>query len=116
MIQHRRRHAGFVCDRRDTIARSRRRQIGFEQRLEYAAIGGVTNLASRLCDEAKAGQIIASQRTYGMVQEFFDAAPIEDLTLKGFNRPIAAVEILRWRETDQPEQPAPATASAGRKG
>ena len=33
-------------------------QIGFEQRLEYAAIGSVTNLASRLCDEAKAGQIV----------------------------------------------------------
>ena len=44
-------------------------QIGFEQRLEYAAIGSVTNLASRLCDEAKAGQIIASQRTYGMVEQ-----------------------------------------------
>ncbi len=91
-------------------------QIGFEQRLEYAAIGGVTNLASRLCDEAKAGQIIASQRTYAMVQEFFDAAPIEDLTLKGFNRPIAAVEILRWRETAEPAQPTPAAAGAGRKG
>ena len=35
-------------------------QIGFEQRLEYAAIGSVTNLASRLCDEAKAGQIVVS--------------------------------------------------------
>jgi class 3 adenylate cyclase/HAMP domain-containing protein len=91
-------------------------QIGFEQRLEYAAIGGVTNLASRLCDEAKAGQIIASQRTYGMVQEFFDAVPIEDLTLKGFNRPIAAVEILRWKETDEATPAPPAAASAGRKG
>ena len=36
-------------------------QIGFEQRLEYAAIGSVTNLASRLCDEAKANQIVVSQ-------------------------------------------------------
>ena len=50
-----------------------------------------------------------------MVQEFFDAAPIEDLTLKGFNRPIAAVEILRWKETDE-AAPAPAAAGAGRKG
>ena len=36
-------------------------QIGFEHRLEYAAIGSVTNLASRLCDEAKANQIVVSQ-------------------------------------------------------
>src|SRR4029079_8460446 len=35
-------------------------QIGLEQRLEYAAIGSVTNLASRLCDEAKAGQVVVS--------------------------------------------------------
>ncbi len=43
-------------------------QIGYEQRLEYAAIGSVTNLASRLCDEAKAGQIVVSQRVFGMVE------------------------------------------------
>jgi len=73
-------------------------QIGFEQRLEYAAIGSVTNLASRLCDEAKAGQIIASQRAYGMVEQWTEAAPIDALNLKGFNHPVLAVEILRWNE------------------
>jgi class 3 adenylate cyclase/HAMP domain-containing protein len=73
-------------------------QIGFERRLEYAAIGSVTNLASRLCDEAKAGQIIASQRSYGMVEQWAEAAPIDALNLKGFNHPVLAVEILRWRE------------------
>jgi class 3 adenylate cyclase/HAMP domain-containing protein len=91
-------------------------QIGFEQRLEYAAVGSVTNLGSRLCDEAKAGQIVVSQRTYGMVQDFVDAAPIADLQLKGFNRPIPAMEILRWREPDEIAQAPPAAASAGRKG
>ena len=49
-------------------------QIGFEQRLEYAAIGSVTNLASRLCDEAKAGQIVVTRRVYGMVEPWVDAA------------------------------------------
>jgi class 3 adenylate cyclase/HAMP domain-containing protein len=73
-------------------------QIGFEQRLEYAAIGSVTNLASRLCDEAKANQIVVSRRVYGMVEQWVDAAPIDDLHLKGFNHPVLAVEILRWRE------------------
>jgi len=73
-------------------------QIGFEHRLEYAAIGSVTNLASRLCDEAKAGQIVASRRVYGMVEQWVDAVPIDDLVLKGFNHPVLAVEIQRWRE------------------
>jgi class 3 adenylate cyclase/HAMP domain-containing protein len=72
-------------------------QIGFEQRLEYAAIGSVTNLASRLCDEAKAGQIVVSQRVFGMVEQWAEGRPLEDLTLKGFNHPVLAVEILRWR-------------------
>jgi class 3 adenylate cyclase len=37
---------------------------------EYAAIGSVTNLASRLCDEAKAGQIVVSRGVYGMVEQW----------------------------------------------
>lgn len=84
-------------------------QIGFERRLEYAAIGSVTNLASRLSDEAKAGQIIVSQRAYGMVEPWVEAKPIEPLRLKGFHHPVAAVEILGWRE-----QPVQTAATAGR--
>src|SRR6202035_3809585 len=73
-------------------------QIGFEQRLEYAAIGSVTNLASRLCDEAKANQIVVARRVYGAVEQWVEAKPLDDLHLKGFNHPILAAEILRWRE------------------
>jgi len=73
-------------------------QIGFEHRLEYAAIGSVTNLASRLCDEAKAGQIVVSRRVFGMVEPWVEASPLDDLVLKGFNHPVLAMEIKRWRE------------------
>ncbi|WGD52884.1 adenylate/guanylate cyclase domain-containing protein [Bradyrhizobium sp. CB1650] len=73
-------------------------QIGFEQRLEYAAIGSVTNLASRLCDEAKAGQIVVSRRVYGMVEPWVEARALDDLQLKGFNHPVLAMEILSWRD------------------
>jgi class 3 adenylate cyclase len=73
-------------------------QIGFEQRLEYAAIGSVTNLASRLCDEARANQIVVSRRVYGMVEQWVEARPLDDLQLKGFNHPVLAMEILSWRE------------------
>jgi class 3 adenylate cyclase/HAMP domain-containing protein len=73
-------------------------QIGVEQRLEYAAIGSVTNLASRLCDEAKANQIVVSQRVFGTVAPWAEGRPLEDLTLKGFNHPVLAVEVLGWRE------------------
>jgi class 3 adenylate cyclase len=73
-------------------------QVGFEQRLEYAAIGSVTNLASRLCSEAKPNQIVVSRRVYGMVEPWVVGKPIDDLNLKGFNHPILAAEILSWRE------------------
>jgi adenylate cyclase len=92
-------------------------QVGFEHRLEYAAIGSVTNLASRLCDEAKADQIVVSRRVYGMVEQWVDAAPIDDLVLKGFNHPMLAMEILRWREeVENVVDAAAATAARRRKG
>src|SRR5260221_11815128 len=87
-------------------------QIGFEQRLEYAAIGSVTNLASRLCDEAKAGQIVVSRRVYGMVEQWVDGKPLDDLQLKGFNHPVLAVEILRWRGEAEREDAEGAAAEA----
>ncbi|KQT14469.1 MULTISPECIES: adenylate/guanylate cyclase domain-containing protein [unclassified Bradyrhizobium] len=73
-------------------------QVGFEQRLEYAAIGSVTNLASRLCGEAKPNQIVVSRRVYGMVEPWVEARALDDLQLKGFNHPVLAMEILSWRE------------------
>jgi class 3 adenylate cyclase/HAMP domain-containing protein len=91
-------------------------QVGFEHRLEYAAIGSVTNLASRLCAEAKAGQIVVSRRVYGMVEQWVDAAPMDDLQLKGFNHPVLAMEILRWREeVDNVVDATAATAARRRK-
>ena len=98
-------------------------QIGFEQRLEYAAIGSVTNLASRLCDEAKAGQIVVSQRVYGMVEAWAEGNSLDALSLKGFNHPVLAVEILRWREQGEQddkqaasiEKIEPATPAAARR-
>jgi adenylate cyclase len=86
-------------------------QIGFERRLEYAAIGSVTNLASRLCDEAKAGQIVVSQRAFAMVEQWAEAREIAPLTLKGFSRPVPVVEILSWHESAEAE-PRPAQLSA----
>lgn len=76
-------------------------QVGFEQRLEYAAIGSVTNLASRLCGEALANQIVVSRRVYGIVEPFVEARALDDLHLKGFNHPVLAMEILGWREDEE---------------
>ena len=72
--------------------------IGFEGRWDYGAIGTVTNLAARLCGEAKAGQILLSQRVAGSVEGFAELEDIGDLTLKGFQRPVKAHNITRLAE------------------
>jgi adenylate cyclase len=69
-------------------------KIGFEGRFDYAAIGTVTNLASRLCDEAKGDQILVSQRVYSAVESFVEAETIGELSLKGFSRPVIAHSII----------------------
>jgi adenylate cyclase len=71
--------------------------IGFEGRWDYGAIGTVTNLASRLCGEAKPSQILVSQRLLGTVEELVDVEAVGELTLKGFHRPITAHNILRLK-------------------
>jgi adenylate cyclase len=72
--------------------------IGFEGRLDYGAIGTVTNLAARLCGEAKAGQILVSKRLLASVGNFAEVEPVGELTLKGFHRPITASNILRLKD------------------
>jgi class 3 adenylate cyclase len=69
-------------------------QVGFEHRCQYTANGSVINLASRLCDEAKSGQIVISQRAFGAIERLVKASHIGQLRLKGFNRPIDAYEVV----------------------
>jgi adenylate cyclase len=71
--------------------------IGFEGRWDYGAIGTVTNLAARLCGEAKPSQILVSQRLLGTVEELVEVEPVGELTLKGFHRPITAHNVLRLK-------------------
>jgi len=67
--------------------------IGFEGRLDYGAIGTVTNLAARLCGEAQGGQILISQRVHTAVAELVDAEPIGELNLSGFHRTVTAFNV-----------------------
>jgi len=68
--------------------------IGFEGRFDYAAIGTVSNVASRLCDEAKPGQILISPRVFMAVEDAVSVEPVGEFTLKGIRRPLAAYNVL----------------------
>ena len=72
-------------------------QIGFEGRLDYAAIGTVTNLAKRLCSDAASGQILISQRVAIAIEDVIEVEPIGELSLKGFQRPMAAYSVRGLR-------------------
>lgn len=68
--------------------------IGFEERLDYSAIGTVCNLAARLCGEASDGQVLISPRVHAKVEQYVEAVSIGELNLKGFHRPVAAHNVL----------------------
>jgi class 3 adenylate cyclase/CheY-like chemotaxis protein len=73
--------------------------IGFEGRRDYGAIGSVCNMASRLCGEAKAGQVLVTRRVLGAVEDLVLAESVGDLTLKGFQRPVPAFNILALKSS-----------------
>jgi class 3 adenylate cyclase len=67
--------------------------IGFEGRWDYGAIGTVTNLAARLCGEAKPGQILISRKLHGRIEDLVVAESVGEITLKGFSRPVSAFNL-----------------------
>ena len=75
--------------------------IGFEGRWDYGAIGTVTNLAARLCGEAKPGQVLVSRRVFATVENLIEVEPIGELSLKGFLKPVTTFNVLAFKGTTQ---------------
>ena len=67
--------------------------IGFPGRIDYGAIGTVTNLAARLCGEAQGGEVLVSQRVWGAIEGIVDGEAAGSLVLKGFARPVQAFRL-----------------------
>ena len=68
--------------------------IGYEGRWDYGAIGPVTNLAARLCGEAKPGQILVSKRLLAATAGIFEIESVGELSLKGMHHPVTAYNVL----------------------
>ncbi len=71
--------------------------IGFEGRMDYAAIGKTTNLAARLCAAAKGGQILISRKTLFQVEDLVEVEEIGALEVKGFSEPVMAYNVLNLK-------------------
>lgn len=67
--------------------------IGFEMRKDYGAIGSVTNLAARLCSEAKGGQVLMSEAVALDIQDDVAVNSVGEHTLKGFQQPVGCYEL-----------------------
>jgi class 3 adenylate cyclase len=78
-------------------------RIGFEGRFDYAAIGSVTNLAARLCAEARPWQVLVTQRVLSAAEPVAAGEPMGALTLKGFSRAIRVFSVTGVR----PERVSP---------
>ena len=90
-------------------------RIGFEGRYDYAALGSVANLASRLSTHAAAGQTLIGPRAFAAVEESVLTEPVRNLDLKGFGQPVQAHEVrgLRVELDRQENSPAAARTTGG---
>jgi adenylate cyclase len=71
--------------------------IGFEGRMDYAAIGKTTNLAARLCAAAKGGEILISRKTLFQVEDLVEVEETGALEVKGFSEPVMAYNVIRMK-------------------
>jgi adenylate cyclase len=81
-------------------------RIGIPELFHYAAIGSVANLASRLCDEAKHGEILVTKRVFLSTEGIFQIEAVGELSLKGFPKPVTTYNVL---DTGSKSNPSGAT-------
>jgi class 3 adenylate cyclase len=81
-------------------------RVGFEGRYDYAAIGSVTNLAARLCEAARDGQILVTERVLAAVDGVIRVEEMDEVTPKGFSRPVTMHNVLSIEDAGTKSPPA----------
>ena len=72
-------------------------RIGYAGRSDYGAVGPVVNQASRLCDHARAGEILISQRVANAVAAIAETEPLGEVALAGLRQPVQGHRLIRLK-------------------
>ena len=67
--------------------------IGSSARSDYTVLGNHVNLASRLADQAKADEILVSERTMAENQDVVHGGEVDKIELEGVSRPVRIYKI-----------------------
>jgi adenylate cyclase len=79
--------------------------IGSPRLIQYATIGDTTNVASRICNVAKAGEIVISEETLNRLQnKTIPVVPLPPTKVKGKSAPLRLFKVL-WKDV-VPSMPA----------
>ena len=72
-------------------------KIGTVDQVKVTVFGPVVNLASRLCDQAGSGQILADRRVIMEIESLAEIDSLGELQLKGFHKPVPAYAVKRLK-------------------
>jgi len=71
--------------------------IGDDLRMDYTAVGDTTNLAARIQQAARSGEVWVSQETHNIVRDYFQDQPIGETPLKGKAKPECIYHLVSER-------------------
>jgi len=68
--------------------------IGSKKRTDYTVIGNNVNIAARLCDAARAGEVNITENTYAEVKKLVKVKQLEPLKAKGKSKPLDIYNVI----------------------